>query len=63
MKIEDGIWDVITDAISLFKIMPYSSLDNVRYEDFYEKGINNIKKYLIEKKNLPSDVSPKYPVS
>ncbi|XP_044761963.1 uncharacterized protein LOC123319168 [Coccinella septempunctata] len=61
MKIEDGIWNVLRDAISLFKIMAYSSLDNVKYEVFYDKRISEIKKYLIEKKNLPSDTSSKYP--
>lgn len=62
MKIEEGIWNVLIDAISLFKIMAYNSLDNVKYEDFYDKEMGEIKKYLIEKKNLPSDSPVKYPV-
>ncbi|KAK9879171.1 hypothetical protein WA026_004022 [Henosepilachna vigintioctopunctata] len=61
MKIEDGIWNVITDSISLFKIMAYSSLDNVKYEEFYEKGTSEITKFIIDKKSIPSEVALKYP--
>ncbi|KAL3279490.1 hypothetical protein HHI36_017000 [Cryptolaemus montrouzieri] len=62
MKLEDGIWNVMTDSISVFKIMAYNSLDNIKYEVFYDKGIEEIRKYLIEKTISP-EVPLKYPVS